>query len=178
MRGVDRIRSWYTGLRLQARLTLQIVVLITGLFTLVLPVVLMVQNAALRQSAQEKGFSLVGVFAFGSVQGVIGGDFLSLRGLVRSLVRQPEVRYAMILDLNGRVLMHSLVDHTGKVFQDPLTRRTLGATEALVQETRSDAGEPLYDFAAPVLLLNERRAWRGLVSRWSESCPQSVAPAI
>jgi len=132
MRGVDRIRNWYTGLRLQARLTLQIIALITALFALLLPVVLMVQNAALRQSAQEKGFSLVGVFAFSSVQGVIAGDFLSLRDLVRSLVRQPEVRYAMILDLNGRVVMHSLVDHTGKVFQDPLTRRTLEATEALV----------------------------------------------
>jgi len=158
MRGVDRIRNWYTGLRLQARLTLQIIVLITALFALLLPVVLMVQNAALRQSAQEKGFSLVGVFAFSSVQGVIAGDFLSLRGLVRSLVRQPEVRYAMILDLNGRVVMHSLVDHTGKVLQDPLTRRTLEVTEPLVQETRSDTGELLYDFAAPVLLLNERRA--------------------
>jgi signal transduction histidine kinase/HAMP domain-containing protein len=158
MRGVDRIRSWYLGLRLQARLTLQIIILIIALFALLLPVVLMIQNAALRRTAQEKGFSLVGVFAFSSVQGVIAGDFLSLRGLVRSLVRQPDVRYAMILDLNGRVLMHSLMEQTGKVLQDPLTRRTLEATEPLVQETRSAAGEHLYDFAAPVLLLNERRA--------------------
>ncbi len=158
MRGIGRVQGWYAGLRLQARLTLQIVVLITALFALLLPVVLMVQNAALRKTAQEKGFSLVGVFAFSSVQGVITGDFLSLRALVRSLVRQPDVRYAMVLDLNGRVLMHSQVDRTGEIFQDPLTRRTLEATEALVQETRSDAGEPLYDFAAPVLLLDERRA--------------------
>ncbi len=158
MRGIGHIQGWYTGLRLQARLTLQIVVLITALFALLLPVVLMVQNAALRRTAQEKGFTLVGVFAFSSVQGVIAGDFLSLRELVRSLVRQPDVRYAIILDLNGRVLMHSRVDRTGEIFQDPLTRRALEATEALVQETRSDTGEHVYDFAAPVLLLDERKA--------------------
>ncbi len=158
MKGVDRIRIWYRNLRLQTRLTLQIVVMSAGLFALVLPIVLLIQDRALHNTAQEKGFSLVRVFAFSSVQGVITGDFLGLRELVRSLVRQPGVRYAMILDLNGRVLMHSLVEEIGGVFFDPISLRTLEATEPLVQETLSDAGEPLYDFAAPVLLLNERRA--------------------
>ncbi len=158
MRGVDRIRNWYRNLRLQTRLTFQIVVLSAGLFALVLPIVLLIQNRALHNTAQEKGFSLVRVFAFSSVQGAVAGDFLGLRELVRSLVRQPGVRYAMILDLNGRVLMHSRVERTGELFRDPISLRTLEATEPLVQETRSDEGEPLYDFAAPVLLLNERRA--------------------
>ncbi len=158
MDGINRIRGWYGRLRLHARLTLQFIVLSSALFALLLPVVLMVQEAALRKTAQEKGFSLVRVFAFSSVQGVVAGDFLSLRALVRSLVRQPGMRYAMILDLDGRVLMHSLVDHTGEIFRDPLSLRALRATEPIVQETRSDAGGPLFDFAAPVLLLDERRA--------------------
>jgi signal transduction histidine kinase len=158
MDGIDRIRGWYRRLRLQTRLTLQIIVMSAALFALLIPIVLMIQNLALHKTAQEKGFSLVRVFAFSSVQGVVAEDFLSLRALIRSLTRQPDVRYAMILDLNGRVLMHSRVDHTGKLFRDPQTLRALTATEPLVQETRSGAGEPLYDFAAPVLLLNERRA--------------------
>ncbi len=158
MGGMDRIRRWYRGLRLQARLTLQFIVLSSALFALLLPTVLMVQEAALRKTAQEKGFTLVRVFAFGGVQGVVSGDFLSLRALVRSLVRQPGMRYAMILDRNGRVLMHSRVDHTGEVFRDPLTLRALRATEPILQETRSEAGAPLFDFAAPVLLLDEPRA--------------------
>ena len=158
MDGIDRIRGWYRRLRLQTRLTLQIIVMSAALFALLIPIVLMIQNLALHKTAQEKGFSLVRVFAFSSVQGVVAEDFLSLRALIRSLTRQPDVRYAMILDLNGRVLMHSQVDHTGKLFRDPQTLRALTATEPLVQETRSGAGEPLYDFAAPVLLLNERRA--------------------
>ena len=51
MRGIGRMWSWYLGLRFQACLTLQIIVLISVLFALLLPVVLMVQNAVLRQTA-------------------------------------------------------------------------------------------------------------------------------
>ena len=155
---IARIRSWYARLRLQTRLNLQIIVSSAALFALLLPIVLMIQNAALHRTAQEKGFSLVRVFAFSSVQGVVAEDFLSLRGLTRSLVRQPEVRYAMILDLKGRVLMHSRVEYTGKIFRDPVSLRTLETTEPMVQETHSESGAPVQDFAAPVLLLNERRA--------------------
>jgi signal transduction histidine kinase len=158
MDGIDRIRRWHGCLRLQTRLTLQIIVMSAALFALLIPIVLTIQNLALHKTAQEKGFSLVRVFAFSSVQGVLAEDFLSLRALIRSLVRQPDVRYAMILDLSGRVLMHSRVDLAGKLFRDPQTLRALTATEPLVQETPSDTGDPLYDFAAPVLLLNERRA--------------------
>ncbi len=157
MTGFDRIAAWYGGLRLQARLTLQIVTLATVLFGLLLAVVLMIQEAALHRTTQEKGFSLVRIFAFSSVQAVLAEDFLALRELVRSLVRQPGVRYAMILDLQGKALMHSRVESTGKIFHDPVSRRALAATEAIVQETRSGS-ELVHDFATPVLVLNERRA--------------------
>ncbi len=157
MAGFDRMAAWYGGLRLQARLTLQIVTLVTALFGLLLAVVLMIQEAALHRTTQEKGFSLVRIFAFSSVQAVLAEDFLALRELVRSLVRQPEVRYAMILDLQGKALMHSRVESTGKSFHDSVSRRALAATEPTVQETRF-GGEPVQDFATPVLVLNERRA--------------------
>jgi len=158
MNGVDSFWTWYRNLRLQARLTLQIVLMSAAIFALLLPIVLLIQNRALHNTAQEKGFSLVRVFAFSSVQGVAADDFLALRALVLSLVRQPEVRYALILDMNGRVLIHSRVEDAGMVLRDPLTLRALSANEPLVQEARTDSGEPVQDFAAPVLLLNERRA--------------------
>ena len=157
MAGLDRIAAWYGGLRLQARLTLQIVALVTALFGLLLAVVLMIQESALHRTTQEKGFSLVRIFAFSSVQAVLAEDFLALRELTRSLVRQPEVRYAMILDLQGKALMHSRVESSGSVFRDPVSRRALAATEPIVQETRSGR-DPVQDFSAPVLVLNERQA--------------------
>lgn len=154
---VDRIRPRWQRQSLQARFSLQLTVMIAALFAILLPIILMIQHASLYRLAQEKGFGLVRVFAFSSVQGVVADDFLSLRELARSLARQPEVRYAMILDLNGRALMHSRVQLTNTVLRDPLTMSALGVTAPQVRETQSDKGEALLDFVAPVLVLNERR---------------------
>jgi len=162
MRGWDAVRGWYGGLRLQARLTLQIILLVSALFGALLALVLMAQDAALRGAAERRGAGLVRIFAFSSVQAVIAEDYLGLRELVRSLARQPETRYVMILDLQGRVLMHSRAADRGRLLADPLTRRALAEAldinRPLIQESRAREAAPLYDFAAPVLLLNERRA--------------------
>ncbi len=154
---VSRIRAWHRGLQLQARLTLQVSALSLLLFAVLLPTVLIIQSRALTNTAQEKGFSLVRVFAFSSVEGVFGNDFLSLRGLVRSLTRQSEVRYAIIQDLTGKVLMHSRVDRVGETMRDVRTQRSLAAEEPIVQATKSETGESILEFSAPIMSLNERR---------------------
>jgi signal transduction histidine kinase/HAMP domain-containing protein len=162
MQTLDALRGWYGRLRLQARLTLQIILLVSVLFGALLALVLMAQDTALRGAAERKGSSLVRIFAFSSVQAVIAEDYLGLRELVRSLARQPETRYVMILDLQGRVLMHSRAADRGKLLDDPLSRRALAEAldinRPLIQESHTRGAVPLYDFAAPVLLLNERRA--------------------
>jgi signal transduction histidine kinase len=158
MRLADRIRDGWQRLGLQARLNIQLTFMTAVLFAVLLPTILVIQHANLYRLAQEKGFGLVRVFAFSSVQGVVADDFLSLRELARSLARQPEVRYAMVLDLNGRAVMHSRVQLTNTVFRDTLSTSALEVTEPQVRETRSETGEHVLDFAAPVLLLNERRA--------------------
>ncbi len=157
MRMMDCIRERWERRSLQARMNLQFTLLTAALFAVLLPVILIIQHASLHRLAQEKGFGLVRVFAFSSVQGVVADDFLSLRELARSLARQPEVRYAMILDLNGRALMHSRVQLTNTILRDPLSASALGVTEPQVRETQSEIGEALLDFVAPVLVLNERR---------------------
>jgi len=158
MRLLDKLRNRWRQLGLQARLNLQLAFMTAALFAVLLAVVLMIQETTIRRVAQKNGFSLVRVFAFSSVQGVVADDFLALRELARSIARQPEVRYAMVVDLNGRVIMHSRVQYTNEVFRDPLTISALKATEPVVQETQSEDGEHLYDYAAPVLVLTERRA--------------------
>ncbi len=157
MRLTGGIREQWQRRSLQARMNLQLTLLTAALFAVLLPVILIIQHASLYRLAQEKGFGLVRVFAFSSVQGVVANDFLSLRELARSLARQPEVRYAMILDLNGRALMHSRVQLTNTILRDPLSASALGVTEPQVRETQSETGEALLDFVAPVLVLNERR---------------------
>ena len=158
MSPLHALRQRYRGLRLQTRLALHIILLVAVLFAVLIPAVLMIQESAILGTARENGLRLATIFAFSSVRALVADDFLELRQLVNSLGRERDVRYAMILDLNGRVLIHSRVNETGAIFQDPLTRRALPSSEPLIQETHSAEGEILYDFAAPILILNQRRA--------------------
>ena len=150
--------SRYRRRRLQTRFALHVILLVAVLFALVIPAVLLIQESVILGTARDNGLRLVAIFAFGSVQAVVADDFLGLRQMVNSLGREKDVRYAMIMDPDGRVLIHSRVNETGATYADPLTRRALAATSPIVQETRARRGEVLFDFAAPVLVLNQRRA--------------------
>jgi signal transduction histidine kinase len=152
------LRQRYRRLRLQTRFAFHAILLIAILFAMLIPAVLVIQESAILGTARDNGLRLVTIFAFSSVQAMVAEDFLGLRQMVNSIGREREVRYAMILDLDGRVLIHSRVNETGAKYDDPLTRRALAATGPLFQETRSRQGDVLYDFATPVLVLNQRRA--------------------
>jgi signal transduction histidine kinase len=158
MHAVEQLRQHYRRMRLQTRFALHVILLVSAVFAFLIPVVLVIQERTILRTARENGLGLVTIFAFSSVQALVADDFLGLRQVVNSLRREEDVRYAMILDLDGRVLIHSRVNEIGRVYADPLTRQSLVATEPLVQEARSASGELLYDFSAPVLVLNQRRA--------------------
>jgi signal transduction histidine kinase len=155
---VRALRAWYGRFPLQARFALHVILLVVVLFGVLIPAVLLIQESAILGTARENGLRLVTIFAFSSVQALVADDFLGLRQVVNSLGRERDVRYAMVLDLDGRVLIHSRVNETGRVYRDPLTRGALAATGPLLQETYSRRGEVLYDFATPVLVLNQPRA--------------------
>jgi signal transduction histidine kinase len=154
----NALRRFYSRLNLRTKFAVSIVLSILLLFAILLPAILLIQEAAILGTARENGLRLVKIFAFSGVNAVVADDFLALRQLVNSLSREPNFRYAMLLDLDGRVLIHSRVNETGELYRDTLTRRALTSPEALVQQTRWPQDEVLYDFASPVLVLNERRA--------------------
>jgi signal transduction histidine kinase len=152
------LASRYRCRRLQTRFALHVTLLVAVLFALVIPAVLLIQESVILGTARDQGLRLVNIFAFASVQAVVADDFLALRQTVNSLGRERDVRYAMVLDLDGRVLVHSRVNETGRLYSDPLTRHALAVSTPAYQETHTRQGEVLYDFAAPVLVLNQRRA--------------------
>jgi signal transduction histidine kinase len=152
------LRERYRQLRLQTRFALHIILLVAVLFAVLIPAVLMVQESVILGTARDNGLRLVTIFAFSSVPALVADDFLGMRQVVNSLAREGDVRYAMILDLEGHVLIHTLVRETGALYQDPPTRHALAATAPLFQEVRGPQGEILYDFATPVLVLNQPRA--------------------
>ena len=152
------LRERYRQLRLQTRFALHIILLVAVIFAILIPAVLMIQESAILGTARDNGLRLVTIFAFSSVPALVADDFLGLRQVVNSLGQETDIRYAMILDLEGRVLTHTSVRETGARYQDPITRRVLATTAPLFQEVHTPKGEILYDFATPVFILNQRRA--------------------
>jgi signal transduction histidine kinase len=152
------LQQWYRRLRFQARFALHITLLVVVLFSLLIPAILLLQKSVILRTARENGLRLVTIFAFSSVPALVEDDFLGLRQVVNSLGRESNIRYAMIMNLEGRVLIHSRLKETGAHYRDALTRRALGTTEPMVQEAHTPQGEVFYDFATPVLVLNQPHA--------------------
>jgi signal transduction histidine kinase len=151
------LREWYRGLSLHARFALNTSLGIALLFAAAVPGVLYLQRSSALGQARERGLLLTRVFAHSSVQAVVTDDFLVMRQIVDSIATDPDVLYAMILDLSGRVLVHHEVGEAGKVYRDPVSVRAVTTDRPLVQETRQGR-VAAYDLAVPIYVMNDRRA--------------------
>jgi signal transduction histidine kinase len=147
----------YGDLSLRARFAVYIALSLGLLFAVLLPSVLHLERRAVLSEAEERGLQLTKIFAHASVQALVTDDFLLMRPLVHSVASERAVLYVMILDLAGRVVTHSDLREVDRIYADPPTTRALRAVRPLVQEI-THKGSPAYDVAAPIFILNDRRA--------------------
>jgi len=155
--GPDAPFSFYRRLGLRTKFALSIALSIVLLFAVLIPAVMQALRTAALAEAERKGFQLVKVFAYSSVQALVTDDYLTMRQIVNSISAEPEVLYAMILNPDGRVVVHNDVRETGKVYTDALSRRA-GADAPIRQDAQTASGGPAYDFAVPVYVVNQKRA--------------------
>jgi signal transduction histidine kinase len=152
-----RLSERYRDLSLRTKFALHIVVSIVLLFAMLAPTVFYLQKQTVLAEAREKGLQLTKVFAHASVQGLVTDDFLALRQIVNSIASKVDVLYVMILDRDGRAVLHSDMREAGKVYTDPLSRSAATTEPPLIQEIWR-SGLYGYDFAVPIYVLNEPRA--------------------
>ena len=86
-------------------------------------------------------------------------NFTALEQNVARIAAEQDVRYAIVLDADGRVAAHSgHPERVGTMLAGPVDARAAAAMAPLTQETTlADTGERIYDFAIPVLV--EKRQW-------------------
>ena len=147
----------YRDLSLRAKFALPIALFVVLLFGALIPGVLYLQTRTVLDGARERGLELTKIFAHSSVQAVVADDFLVLRQMINSIATEQDVLYAMILDPNGRLLVHSDMRQAGRTYTDAPSRRAMETTQPLVQEAQAGTVR-MYDFAVPIYVLNERRA--------------------
>jgi two-component system sensor histidine kinase AtoS len=85
-------------------------------------------------------------------------NFTALEQNVARIAAEQDVRYAIVLDAEGRVAAYSgHPERVGTMLDGPVHARAAAATGPLTQEASLATGEAIYDFAVPVLV--ERRPW-------------------
>ncbi|MGH7322256.1 MAG: response regulator [Candidatus Rokuibacteriota bacterium] len=150
--------SRYDRLSLQAKLALQVVLSTTVLFAILIPLVLYIQKQVLLSAVEENGFRLAEIFARSSVPAVIADDYLIMQHVVNGFSSETKVRYAMLLDADGLVLVHSQANERGKRYRDASSLLAARTGAPLLQRSRAADGTLVYDFAVPVYVLQDKRA--------------------
>jgi signal transduction histidine kinase len=155
---MHRLRRWYEDASLQTKFALQVVISTKLLFAVLLALVLYLQRQAVLSNVEDAGFQLVKVFARSSVQAVVADDYLVMQHVVNGISGERKILYAMLLDENGRVLVHTRVNERGKLADDALSTGAIRSRASLLQRYSTPDGVPVYDFSAPVYVLDQRRA--------------------
>ncbi|MDD4880326.1 MAG: response regulator [Gallionellaceae bacterium] len=114
------------------------------------------QGEFLERNSQQHAYGLANTLAVSSTSRVMANDVVGLQEVIRSLASEPDLRYAMLVAPDGRVLAHSDPSRVGLYLADPHSRLLIGAPARLMLL----AGDHrLIDVAAPVMAGDRLLGW-------------------
>jgi PAS domain S-box-containing protein len=114
------------------------------------------QRDFLRQQSLEQATSLAETLATSSASWVMADDVAGLQEVIQSIMRDPDVRYAMLLRPDGRVLGHNDSRNIGRYLQDAVSRTLLDSPHA---PKKLIADDSLIDIAVPVMAGTRFLGW-------------------
>ncbi|MDD5297101.1 MAG: PAS domain S-box protein [Rhodocyclaceae bacterium] len=141
------LRPRFRDCSIRTQLILGFVALYTLLMGLMVGNLLSQQSNFLNRGSEEQAGGMAESLAASSASWVMANDVVGLQEVVRSVGREPGVRYAMLISPEGRVLGHSEPDRVGSYLSDAGSLRLLTAAQTL---TVLVTDEHLLDVAAPV----------------------------
>jgi len=129
------------------------------LMTAVIAIVDHHQRAGIIREVERRGEVLTRNLAALSHAPLLLYNFTALEQNVVRTAAEEDVRYAIILDADGKVAAHSRrSDRVGMVLDDAVSRQAAASEIPLTQEaTLPRSGEAIYDFAVPIVV--DRRRW-------------------
>jgi two-component system sensor histidine kinase AtoS len=133
---------------------LVIALVMTGVFV----VVEHRQRVAIMDEFQRRGEVLARNLAAISYGPLLLYNYTALEQNVARAVAEEDVRYALVLDADGKVAVHSRhPERVGAAMEGAVAAGAAAAVEPLIQETVTSRGESIYDFAVPVQV--DGRRW-------------------
>lgn len=140
--------KWGLRSRFLTYMILLIIIPMSGVFFIV-------ENnnrAVILSEGKKRGLSNALYLAALSTPPLLMYDYTKLEQNVDEVVKEPDVAYAIIIDMNGSVIAHSNRDDLiGQILEDPVSRNAAASPVQLIQEFRdSHAGEEIWDIAYPI----------------------------
>jgi len=115
------------------------------------------QRTAIVDEVQRRGEVLARGLAATAQAPLLLYNFTALEQNVAQAAAEDDVPYAIVLDADGRVAAHSeRPERVGMVLHGALDRRAVETSGPLVQETTTDTGEGIYDFAVPIVVGHQK----------------------
>lgn len=114
------------------------------------------QQQFLHEQSRKQAASLAETLAANSVSWVLANDIIGMEEVIQSQNRYPDLKYAMILAPDGRVLSHTQQKNTGLYATDEISQSLLEAPQFIQPLHISNR---LIDIAAPIIANEELIAW-------------------
>jgi PAS domain S-box-containing protein len=114
------------------------------------------QTNFLHQQSIEQATSLAETLAANSTSWVLANDIIGIEEVIASQSKYPSLKYAMLLNLEGKVLGHTDKKHVGKYANDAKSKALLKVKRAVQKLSETQA---LIDIAAPILANDQQIGW-------------------
>ena len=147
-----------SNFKLQTKLTLLIesliiiIVVVTGFITT------MRERETLENELRKRGVALVNDLARFSIRPILGNDLATLRRFVNHSINQEYVRYVIVLDPKGKVIMHNDLGEVGKLYNNRVTRLAINSSKPgyAPMSYVDNKGERYCNIFAPILVSGVR----------------------
>jgi PAS domain S-box-containing protein len=148
-------RSLQPGLRFKLTLLIEslvlIIIMVTGFITTIR------EKSTLENELRKRGLALAVDLANFMARPLLSNDLPTLRRFVNQAMEQDYVRYVVILDPKGRVVMHNDLSEVGKTYGDPLSLAAVRSSHPGHTDIHTGEREPLHcDMFTPIQISDMR----------------------
>ncbi|MGV8059269.1 MAG: adenylate/guanylate cyclase domain-containing protein [Smithellaceae bacterium] len=110
------------------------------------------QKRILEEEIKKRAGVFVHQLAGIGKEGLMTKDDLSVFSAIKDIQKHTGVVYAMVVDKNGAIFVHSTLTEKGNVISGPLDKNALNTQQLLFQQTTYN-NEPVMDAALPVTVM-------------------------
>lgn len=152
---IKKIKYFWTG-SIRRQLIIGIALVHAVLMTIFVLDLVTRQSNFLHEQTIEQAGSLAKTLAANSTSWILASDVVGLEEVINSQSNYPSLRYAMIHDLNGKILGYTDRRMVGKYIDDATSLSLLDHDMAIVVLVNSDV---VIDVAAPVVVKGRQIGW-------------------